>query len=800
MKHVLLNAGSVAVFAFVLGVQTPAFAQAQTTDAGDSTAKPISAPSAAPVKDVSQSATDADIVVTAHTGQTSMAGGGMIAIQTVPVVRTTVGQGFIAKQSPLQNSLASIRFAPGVDVGQDNPFGLSERSDLSVRGIGQTQMGFVVEGVPAGDPNSYLPDTNEWIDNENIRAVAITQGTSDLSSPVISASGGLVDVQMRDPSKEAGGTVSLSRGSYASYRGFIRLETGDIGSSGLRGMASFSYNKADNWRGTGDSRRKHVDLKLVKDWNDDSKSELLFQYNSLFDQRSSIPTLAQFQALGDNSNYADTYIFGQTNYYAFMPFGRKLYVVAAPSTIRLGNAVSLNVTPYYRYGFIGSGGESFLNTASLYYGNQLYTSAANVPYTVAGKFNALAVVNQKQYEPGVNAYVTATAGLNVFTAGIWYDRLHQVTVSPFAAVDQNGVAINQDSLLNGRGGPSVAVGNSLTVAAQNYAFNRDIIAGYLSDDLTLMGDRLKISGGVKYIVNTVKGQSYLPGSSPPVDVSYHLVTPRIGATFKIGQHGQIFADLVTNARPPTPGPTYFDSFNVSTGGRTYFGAPGTPAEFSFQQEIGYRYQGVFNLSVAAFHNLLRNHQVNTIVIANGALFQSSISAGKEEIYGVDAEFGLRPLHNFSPYVSAQYLHAETKDDFQVGADYLPTRGKTAVRIPEFQASANLTYDNGALFVTLSEKYNGSQYSTFMNDQKMPSYKQTDFSIGYRFPSFSLVKRPTIQLNLVNLFDGAYLGSIASPTGNAVATVGRNGTVIAASQPTYYENAKFIAMVTLKTDF
>ena len=116
------------------------------------------------------------------------------------------------------------------------------------------------------------------------------------------------------------------------------------------------------------------------------------------------------------------------------------------------------------------------------------------------------------------------------------------------------------------------------------------------------------------------------------------------------------------------------------------------------------------------------------------------------------------------------------------------------------AAGGLTYDDGSFFGSISGKYVGSQYSTFMDDQKMPAYGQMDLSIGYRFKDMAVLTRPTIQLNMTNVLNERNLGSIASPTGAAVPTVGIRGTTISASQPSYYQNAGFTAMLTIKSDF
>jgi iron complex outermembrane recepter protein len=737
-----------------------------------------------------------DVVVTAHTGQTSMAGGGMIAVQETPVVRTTIGQGFIAKQLPISNTLATIRLAPGVNLGQDNPFGVSERSDLSVRGLDQTQMGFVTEGIPSGDPFAYLPDTNELIDNENAKAVTITQGTSDLSSPVLSASGGLIDVQMRDPSHEAGGTLSASGGSERARREFARLDSGDIFATGMRSYVSWSDTTVDNWRGPGRSDRMHVDFKALRDWSSGSQSELFVQYNYLANARMSIPILAQFQTFGPNgtgSNLAPTYSFGQTQYYKFFPLIRSVFDFGAPQKLLLNDAWSINVTPYFRHSYGAGPGGSLLNASQLYFGTQPYTIAYNIPYQQNGKFTANSLAYIWENEPGVIASATYKQGGNSLTFGGWVDNWEGKDRYPFIGVDANGNSAAQTDA------NFVKVGNGQTLYAQTYNANLQTEALFLSDEWRGLDDRLVVMSGVKAVLVSLTGKDYLPGSAPVVGVTQQLFTPRLGATYDVTTHGQVFFDVTTNARPPTV-LSYFDAYNVATGKPTSIGSQNQKAEYSTQEEVGYRYQSALNFSMAYFHNVLRNHQVNTIVNSNGALVQSYISAGSEAIQGVDGEIGLRPWHNFSPYISAQYLHATTLSDIQSGNDFLPTKGMVAVRSPTWQAAAGLTYDDGSLFAVVTAKWVDWQYSTFMNDQRMPGYSQVDFGVGYHLPDLWYAKRPTIQLNLTNLGNKAYLGSVGSPTLNALTTVGRRGSLISGSQPGYYESASFIAVLTLKTDF
>jgi hypothetical protein len=170
------------------------------------------------------------------------------------------------------------------------------------------------------------------------------------------------------------------------------------------------------------------------------------------------------------------------------------------------------------------------------------------------------------------------------------------------------------------------------------------------------------------------------------------------------------------------------------------------------------------------------------------------------------EAGLRPWHHFSPYISGEYLSSTEDNDFPVttatgGTDYLPTAGKTAIRAPKFSGAIALNYDDGNLYSSFTVKYTGSEYASFMDDEKIPSHTQADLAIGYRFPSVGLAGRPELKLNLINLADANFLSGVASPSSNVKSYVGRYGTIIpAASSPTYYIGGGFAALITAQQAF
>jgi iron complex outermembrane receptor protein len=112
----------------------------------------------------------------------------------------------------------------------------------------------------------------------------------------------------------------------------------------------------------------------------------------------------------------------------------------------------------------------------------------------------------------------------------------------------------------------------------------------------------------------------------------------------------------------------------------------------------------------------------------------------------------------------------------------------------------LSYDDGTFFANFNVKTVGSQYATFINDEKIPGYTVENMGFGARLPWTALRARPEIKVNLSDLSGVSYLGSVANPTPNAQTQMGVGGTTIAGSSPTYYLSGGFAAMVTYTQAF
>ena len=89
-------------------------------------------------------------------------------------------------------------------VSTTDPYGLSEQGSINIHGLGQDELGYVMEGMPLNDIGYYTAYPSQFIDSENIDEISLAQGAADLDSPVISATGGLMTIRSSTRRKAGG--------------------------------------------------------------------------------------------------------------------------------------------------------------------------------------------------------------------------------------------------------------------------------------------------------------------------------------------------------------------------------------------------------------------------------------------------------------------------------------------------------------------------------------------------------------------------------------------------------------------
>jgi iron complex outermembrane receptor protein len=695
---------------------------------------------------------------------------GLLPDQKVPRAQSAISADFIVKQAPTLNAFQLVTLLPGANVASSDPYGLSTSSSLTLRGLGQDEIGVLMEGAPQNDIGYYYAYPSQFADPENLKRISLD-----------------------DPKARPGALVDLSLGSYAARRGFVRIDTGTIGNTGLKAFLSYSNTRADNWRGAGYDTRQHIDAKILNEWGAGNRASLALSYNDANSSSYPSPTLAEWNAQGRDFNFDERYTAGNTNYWRLYraPF-RNLYA-SAPVHLALTDRLALDTTTYLQFGYGNSPYGTQLTTEGNFLGTEALAEPIALPGAVDGVATVLGNYTGDQLRTGNVSKLTLKTGMHTLTAGLWFDYGTDRVTQSYTSIDAEGQPVDRwgyrAKAIRTADGRLLAYENQRTVTVTKGFFLADSIA---------LTPRLTIDAGFKGVNVLRNGRTYLPGPQDKVRNDSFAALPRAAIHYRLDDRQQLFANITTNFRTPNE----FTLYNSYYGGEVVVrGTDALKNEYSVSQEIGYRFIGEqLSASMTGFHYKFRNRQLATVLDQGGAQVNATLNAGGQSSYGVDAEIDYRPVAGVSLYLSGEYLRARIDDDLPVGADFLPTRGKHAVSSPTVQFGAGGIYDDGRFFGSVASKYIGRQYASFMNDERIKGYATLDLSVGMHLADWLDGKRTDLRVNAINVTDPHVLAGVQSVSTNARDTIGRNGTVIAGSPPAYYVGSGAAVMATISRAF
>jgi iron complex outermembrane receptor protein len=251
-------------------------------------------------------------------------------------------------------------------------------------------------------------------------------------------------------------------------------------------------------------------------------------------------------------------------------------------------------------------------------------------------------------------------------------------------------------------------------------------------------------------------------------LKYDDILPNVGASYRFGD-SQIFGSYAESTSLPR-------TDNLYTVIRRPDGSIANSTvepETSKTLEGGYRYD---NAGLIGSVNLWRTDFENRIVQSFDQDLGISIdrNVGKVEQWGVDAGVGYQPFEEILMYLSASYNDSEVQDDIRLsGTDtgIARTKGKKLAETPEWTWSSRVEYEPVTWFTFGAQvKYVGERFVTDVNDLSVPGYVVTDLDATFRLALFGL-EDTSIQVNVINLFDKDYFGSLSTTTS---ATVGGPG--------------------------
>ena len=188
-------------------------------------------------------------------------------------------------------------------------------------------------------------------------------------------------------------------------------------------------------------------------------------------------------------------------------------------------------------------------------------------------------------------------------------------------------------------------------------------------------------------------------------------------------------------------------------------------EKSDNYDLGVRYSTAdVQASFGGFYNRFTNRiQQTRDTDVNSPTFDLSVdrNVGTVEIKGLEASIDVRPFDFLSFRGFGSYIDAKYQDNLVISPTLtIPLAGKRLVETPEFQYGYRATARFGGASIGAQFKRITSRFATDLNDIGLPGYSTYDLDARIDMKEFGL-DRTFIQLNVNNVFDRQYLGSIST---------------------------------------
>ncbi|MDX2143241.1 MAG: TonB-dependent receptor [Rhodospirillaceae bacterium] len=698
----------------------------------------------------------------------------------------SVGKMDIESVAPGTSPLQIIQKMPGVNFQAADPFGAYEWAvRISIRGFNQNQLGFTLDGVPLGDMsygNNNGLHISRAVTSDNIGGIELAQGAGALDTASTSNLGGTLKFTTRAPAEDFGTLVQFTGGTENTYRPFVRVDTGALGTEGPRMFLSYGYSHIDKWKGDGTQKYHHVNGKVVQPVGEDSSVSYYINYSDRREQDYQDLSLDLINRLGyKHDNFFPNYALalqvaraGQTGQPFPAPIRtlddsyfdasglRKDLLTYAATDLAVTDTITFNGNAYWH----SNKGQGSWITPYAPSPNGSPVSFRTTEYDI----------NRK----GVTASITAEIENNELNAGVWYEHNKFDQARRFY---QMGLTTPERSVLDYQSDPF----------RTQFEFDFDTKTTVFHVQDTLRLDGFSLFAGFKSI-NAENTAVPLVGTIRGTIKAKDSFLPQAGATVDINDENELFVTYAENMRAfsasATSGP-----FSTTQAGFDFIRTRLRP-EKSRTVEAGWR----FNLEnfggVIALYDVKFKDRLLSVSQGPGIIGAPTALSNVGSVKSRGAEFGgtLALTEDFSLFGSMAYNKAEYADNTVDGQGRVTaTDGKRLVDAPKILAKGELAYDDDIYFGRVTVSHTGKRFYTYLNDQPVKSYTLVDLTAGYRFgPGAGFAQGWEIQGNITNLFDKKYVSTIGS---NGFANSDPTGT-----NQTLLAGAPMQAFVTIRAQF
>ena len=698
----------------------------------------------------------------------------------------TLSQQDIAERPFGADITQSLAKVPGVQVSTGDARGGSFSFEMYLRGLNKEQIGLTVDGIPTGDArfNGGSPP-QRFIESSNISSIAVSQSAGDIGAPSRFALGGFIDFITDDPRSKAGATAELGSGSDDFYRGYLRVDSGET-SGGLSAMASYSYQENDIWAGPRNrsSERDHAELKVVQRWNNGSFIKARASYNDQTDNDFNIVTLGEFQADPDNDRASDV-LSGiparDIDFGGALGGTREDALYYINARWQVNDTLQLNVNPYYQ----ALDGESYR------YQDRQRTLTGGNPYAVTGysatggAVRPAVITNRNSNAIGGPADMRVTprdrdrygvttelklaqiADVHTLRIGMWWEGGDSTESRNFYPVINSAQSVAYDR-------------SALNYVEYDREAKIETTMAYAQDSIELLPDVLRADVGVTWFDIGYRAKSPLEYAAV-VDFSQESdLNPKLGLSWQVTEGIEIFGGYAQNfAGLPE------DAFLGST-------AVINPDDLDPIEtenfDLGVRYTADhYVLSLQGYSVELKNNvgivPRDPTVVDPEEIIRGNVATKAANIRGVETlgvEFtAIAQFDWLDLYGAYSYQDAKHDDPAPGSLEYnnlaaVGVIGGERVRdIPEHSVFGQIGIEPiDGLRAQISGRYVGQRVgghiiapNTFqaVSVEELPGYAVYGANVSYDVPVSGWLSELRLQLNVDNLLDKEYIGSVSSAT-------------------------------------
>jgi len=738
----------------------------------------------------------------APAGEAGEAGGDTIIVtghNTRSVTQVTEVE--IQKVLPGVSPLKAIQTLPGVTFLTADPWGNNEQNiSLFIHGFNAQQLGYTLDGVPLGDQtygnyNGLSPQ--RAIISENVGRVTLASGAGDLGTASTSNLGGTIDTFSSDPRAERGGTVAQTMGSNATFRTYVRLDSGDLGGGNAFYISGLRH-KAEAWDFKGKQGGYQANAKFV---HVDATGKLTL-YGAYSDKIEPNEDATVFTTTTVNSapytrpflypDFASALTYLSSGAYRAAGSNYRNYYSDAQRTDWLGYAkydwnvsdklVFSNQAYYHHDDGVGvvAGPVDVAGLPQLFSFYYPGTGAATTPANLArlstifgGSGFATRTTEYRIDRGGLISTLTADLGNHHIELGGWYEYQSSSAKRRWYALD-----VNKPST------PYQRPRDSLTPLITQYWSEVRVkeIQTHIQDSwkpidsLTIMAgfkstfQNAKQTMKVQPIPGSFTGSTALPNGRIKTSTEF---LPQAGVLWEANNQIQVFANAQKNIRQfQTSAASGLSPFALGSQAAFDIFKDTAKPETSWTYEGGVRARATFGGDISFdgqisvyhvdFSNQLLSVSPTPVItaIVSGSPLISNVGSVKTD--GIDIAGTLRFSEHFSFYNAVSYNKSKYQDNYTSGATTVPTAGKNVPGSPDWTDKFIATASYGIFEAQLTGDYMGKRYATFTNDLRVPSYLTLGARLAANIPvaDGNVVKDVTVSVNVTNLTNKKALSTLS----------------------------------------